>query len=181
MGDVQRKQELMHPFDPRILHRQDYALMEAIVGAEKMRWPDLVIAPDGIAYLYRWHIIPRNEHCNVYFHVQVRSDPERPLHDHPWDNTSHILAGGYDEVVLFGVAEAYGQIVEERRRGDVIHRSARMLHRLVLPDGIDYTMTLFTTGPKIRQWGFQTVSGWISAKDYIETRDGVSYNVMERD
>lgn len=178
MGDVQRKQELMHPFDPRILHRQDYALMEAIVGAEKMRWPDLVIAPDGIAYLYRWHVIPRNEQCNIYFHIQVRSDPERPLHDHPWNNTSHILAGGYDEVFVNELGE---ETEERRRRGDVIHRGAFMLHRLILPDDVDYTMTLFTTGPKSRQWGFLTARGWVSAKDYIETRDGVSYNVMERD
>jgi len=64
------------------------------------RPPDLVIAPKGYGeYLFRWYVIPRNREANVYFHIQTQSDPERPLHDHPWDNTSVILSGGYDEII----------------------------------------------------------------------------------
>lgn len=117
------------------------------------RPPDLVIAPDGNPYLYRWHVIPRNPDANVYFHVQVASDPERPLHDHPWDNTSIILAGGYEELVDNG--SPHGFIQSHRRRpGDVIHRAAEQAHRLILPGDTPYTMTLFCTGPKARTWGF---------------------------
>jgi hypothetical protein len=71
--------------------------MGSIIG-NPLRYPDLVIAPDGKPYLYRWHVFPQNAAAGVYFHIQVQSDPERPLHDHPWDNTSVILSGGYDEL-----------------------------------------------------------------------------------
>lgn len=114
--------------------------------------PDVTIAPDGNPYLYRWHVVPRNADANVYLHIQVASDPERPLHDHPWDNTSHILAGGYEEIVAhspFSIRQRY-----VRFKGQTIHRPAELPHRLILPETTPYTMTLFTTGKKIRDWGF---------------------------
>lgn len=120
------------------------------------RPPDLVIAPAGTGeYLFRWYVIPRNEHGNVYFHVQTASDPECPLHDHPWDNTSILLAGRYDEIMNpwphHGDAHAF---IQQRRTGEVVHRKAEVAHRLILPDGVPYMMSLFTTGPKRRKWGF---------------------------
>lgn len=121
------------------------------------RPPDLVIAPAGYGeYLFRWHVVPRNVDGNVYFHVQTASDPERPLHDHPWDNTSVILAGGYDEIIDTAPADKLMNHTYNmhRRKGDVIHRPATWAHRLILPHGERYTMSLFTTGPKVRKWGF---------------------------
>lgn len=115
--------------------------------------PDVTIAPDGSPYLYRWHVVPRNPDANVYLHIQVASDPERPLHDHPWDNTSHILSGGYDEIVLPGTPFAIRQVFR-RFKGQTIHRRAEEAHRLILPSGVPYTMTLFTTGKHERTWGF---------------------------
>ena len=130
------------------------------------RQPDLVIAPDGEPYLYRWHVIPRNEHANVYFHIQVTDDPERPLHDHPWDNTSVILAGGYDEMCMnLHLGEDY---TVRRREGDVVHRLAEEPHRLLLASPLGYTMTLFSTGPKRREWGFWFPDGWRNQRDVIE-------------
>lgn len=137
----------------------DAALAQSIIGSIN-RPPDLVIAPDGHGeYLFRWEVIPRNNQANVYFHVQTQSDPERPLHDHPWDNTSVILSGGYDEII--NKTPEYGRCFSERDThvhkriaGDVVHRPATWAHRLILPPEIPYTMTLFTTGPKVRKWGF---------------------------
>jgi len=121
------------------------------------RPPDLVIAPKGYGeYLFRWYVIPRNREANVYFHIQTQSDPERPLHDHPWDNTSVILSGGYDEIIDTepeSIMEGQCYTVQ-RNKGDVIHRPATWAHRLLLPLYHPYTMTLFTTGPKVRKWGF---------------------------
>ena len=56
---------------------EDWVLGQSILG--EWREPDMTIAPDGIPYLYRWHVIPRNKTANVYFHIQVADDPERPL------------------------------------------------------------------------------------------------------
>lgn len=126
------------------------------------RPPDLVIAPAGYGeYLFRWHVVPRNSEGNVYFHVQTASDPERPLHDHPWDNTSVILAGGYEELIdTHPYLDLHPPHWKEnikrvlRKKGDTVHRSAAWAHRLILPLGEPYTMSLFTTGPKVRKWGF---------------------------
>ena len=123
-------------FDPYILWPEHLALARQIVPGEGqgLREPDFCIAPDGVPYLWRWHVVPRNEHANVYFHIQVTDDPERPLHDHPWDNTSVILAGGYDEQVhRWGDPHSgYAPLppaTRKVREGDVIHRKAEEAHR----------------------------------------------------
>lgn len=161
-----------------LLSREDYELAERIMSG--WREPDLIIAPDGSPYLYRWHIIPRNTKANVYFHIQVADDPARPLHDHPWDNTSVILSGGYDELItdapgLEHLGSAYAPERYSRGIGDVIHRLGATAHRLILPSDVRYTMTLFTTGPKYREWGFWYPDGW---KPYHEVTamldDGVT-------
>lgn len=117
--------------------------------------PDYIIRPlGGEPYLYRWHVIPRNKiGANIYLHVQVASDPVRPLHDHPWDFQSVILSGGYDEHLPIG------RVI--RSPGDVIHHRATDQHRLELPPGAAYSMSLFTTGPVRREWGFMTPDGWV--------------------
>jgi hypothetical protein len=152
-----------------------YRLREehAEIAANIIGWgrePDLVIAPDGEPYLYRWHVIRRNNRANVYFHIQVADDPERPLHDHPWDNTSVILAGGYDELYAASDWRRRGQppLTRKVREGDVIHRKAEEAHRLLLASPLGYTMTLFSTGPKRRPWGFWFPHGWRDQREVIE-------------
>lgn len=155
-----------------LLSEEDAATMALITGAPVgMVGPDLVIAPDGDPYLYRWHVIPRNRQANVYFHIQTASDPERPLHDHPWHNTSVILSGGYDEIINPDpLSDPGGEKTISRRVGDVVSREASVAHRLILPEGIPYTMTLFTTGPKVRSWGFWCNDGvWRGHDEVTET------------
>lgn len=158
----------------------DYIVARTFVN--RFREPDVTIAPDGEAYLHRWHLVERNEHGNAYFHLQVLSDPERPLHDHPWDNQTVILAGGYNEVYdrfpeqrCGSCARVSEPAVRELRKGDVVARKAEEAHRLILPADIPYTMTLFTTGPHRRSWGFWTRDGWVDQKELVvELPDGRS-------
>jgi hypothetical protein len=139
-------------FNWSILTDQDYKLARQILGRD-FREPDLTISPDGTPYLHRWHVIPRNPHANEYLHVQVASDPERPLHDHPWDNQSVILSGGYIEITQpYPPSCRVGEY--HRHKGQVIQREASEAHRLILPKHVPYTMTLFSTGPTIRGWGY---------------------------
>lgn len=170
-------------FDWDRLSAADYQTACAILGWPiYSRRPDLVIGPDGSnPYLYRWHLIPRNEKANVYFHIQVASDPERPLHDHPWDNTSVILSGGYDEVwdtnpSNFPQAGTEFAMAISRclRVGDVVYRKATEAHRLILPPDIPYTMTIFSTGPRVRDWGFWFPEGWRNADDVLAMENGMS-------
>lgn len=162
-------------FDTTILSDEDFAIAFAFVGG-RLTKPDLLIAPEGEdkPYLYRWHVIDRNNLGNVYFHVQVASDPERPLHDHPWPNMSNILSGGYDELY-----QPYPEIYTTKhrrslRKGDTVYRTAQEAHRLILPHEFKYTMTLFSTGPKVRDWGFWYPDGWRPASRVTEIHDGVS-------
>ena len=152
--------------------KKDQGIATQMIGS-LYRPPDLIIAPAGHGeYLFRWHVVPRNKEANVYFHIQTESDPERPLHDHPWDNTSVILAGGYDEIL-----EEYpqsGPTMYPRRQGEVIHREATWAHRLLRPIEVPYTMSLFMTGPNIRTWGFWTPQGWVKHDDMTVETDGKS-------
>lgn len=171
-------------FDWNSIALADIELMEDYLGPAGgyPRQPDLTIAPDGVPYLYRWHLTRRNKKANVYLHVQVASDPERPLHDHPWDNQSVILRGGYKEIIATRIdPDGRPMRVErfDRQVGDVIPRVASQPHRLLLPDYYKYTITLFSTGPKVREWGFWYPTGWKSADDVTRLIDGQSVHVKE--
>lgn len=151
---------MSHQFDFSQLSQEDRWTMLKFIG--DFRVPDLVIAPDGEAYLYRWHLTPPKGPANVYLHVQVDDDPERPLHDHPWDNTSVILSGGYRETLSMSEGEPQpgNTFTFMRQKGDVIWRKAAWAHRLELAYKAPYAMTLFVTGPKLRDWGFWYPDGW---------------------
>lgn len=114
------------------------------------RAPDVVI---GENYLERWHVVPRNEDMNVYLHRFSRSDDDRALHDHPWDNTTYVLSGGYIEHKDDGEAVW-------RFEGSIVQRHARAAHRIELIKK-QPVISLFVTGPKIREWGFHCPNGWV--------------------
>lgn len=123
------------------------------------RGPDFII---GANYLRRWWIVPRNPFCSVYLHEILQSDDDRALHDHPWDNTSVVLDGGYTEHTPDGVFE--------RVAGDVVSRPAQSMHRLVIPDG-GRAVTLFLTGPRVREWGFDCPNGWRVWSEFVSACD----------
>jgi hypothetical protein len=158
---------------PDLLTGPDYDLLIEFIGG--WREPDLTIAPDAEPYLHRWHVIPRNDFANVYLHVQVGDDPERPMHDHEYDNQSVILAGGYVETYQH---VAHGKLLWEPstrivHKGMTVHRKAEEAHRLKLLPDAPYAITLFTTGPRQREWGFWLDKGWtpwheVTEGDYRE-------------
>jgi hypothetical protein len=133
--------------------------MRAWADSIMARTPDFVIGND---YLRRWWIIPRNEGCNVYLHHILHSDDDRALHDHPWANTSYLLAGSYVEVT------PDGEFVREA--GCIVQREATDAHRLIIPDG-GGAVSLFITGPKIREWGFHCPNGWRHWKEFVAAAD----------
>lgn len=123
-------------------------------GIMASRPADFVIGND---YMHRWWVLPRNDYCNVYLHDILHSDDDRALHDHPWPNTSVLLDGGYIEHTPEGSFT--------RRAGDVVTRSADTLHRLELIPG-ERAISLFMTGPKVREWGFACEQGWVHWRDF---------------
>jgi len=173
----------MNKFDWDLLSDTDFATAMGFLD-DCPREPDLIIAPDGKPYLYRWHITDHEEKsAKVFLHIQVSDDPERPLHDHPWDNVTVMLAGGYHEIMSMSDGEPQPGTTTTfiRSAGDVIYRKARWAHRLILPNGWKYAMTLFTVGPKVRNWGFWYPDGWVSYDDVTRTVNGVSVHTKPRE
>ena len=124
------------------------------------RNPDYVIGAD---YLRRWWLVPRNPWCNLYLHEIRRSDDDRAFHDHPWANRSFVISGSYIEHTPEGVFT--------RRAGDVVERSATALHRLEVVPG-EPAISLFMTGPKLREWGFACPNGWVHWEEFCAPGDG---------
>jgi hypothetical protein len=128
-------------------------------GLMASRPADFVI---GDNYLLRWWAIPRNNFSNVYIHDIRKSDDDRALHDHPWDNVSVLLLGGYTEHTPEGSFK--------RGEGEIVVRPAGTLHRLEVLPG-QRAISMFLTGPVIREWGFACGHGWVHWKDFVNARE----------
>jgi hypothetical protein len=142
------------------VYMADLAAMQAWAeGQMASRPPDFVIGAD---YLRRWWVLPRNPFSNVYLHDIRKSDDDRAFHDHPWPNTSFLIVGSYIEHTPEGRFT--------RKAGDVVHRPAHALHRLEVIPG-ERAISLFSTGPKEREWGFACPQGWVHWKDFTSEGD----------
>lgn len=99
-------------------------------------------------YMHRW--ICETPFGAVRLHHILRSDEARALHDHPWTFCSLLISGGYWEVTDAG-RTWWPRFSVRRVR-------AETPHRLILDSPV---WTLVVTGPKAREWGFHTDSGWM--------------------
>lgn len=111
--------------------------------------PDFWVGCVGDEQLKRWYVVPKNDESNVFLHLFLKDDPI--LHDHPFESTSFILTGTYREYFADG---SYA----DRAAGDIVWRDATTPHRIVLPLGP--AVSLFVTGPRLRDWGFIYPDGW---------------------
>lgn len=134
--------------------------MNFLLETAERRPPDFVIGNPADPYLRRWWLAPRSDKGNVYLHNIRKSDSDRALHDHPWDNLTIVLKGVYVEVTPTGS--------DLRIEGDVAWRKATDRHRIVLPRLTDEAWTLFVTGPKVREWGFWVGEQFIPWRDYCD-------------
>jgi hypothetical protein len=112
-----------------------------------------------LAGLFGWH---------AYLHRFVDSDPDRGLHDHPWNRAvSLVLTAGYDEL-RFAQAplqdDADASCPERPFPEPPIRTRQVRPWRLNLLRGTDYhrvvlrgghpAWTLFLHGPRVKGWGF---------------------------
>src|SRR6202035_3956595 len=96
---------------------------------------------------------------SVLLHYFCRGDDDASLHDHPWDFSTTILAGGYVEhrpPTAWNNAAGVGPEWDQRHltwhAGDTIRHLAEDLHCVGKVN--QGTWTLVRTGPKRREWGF---------------------------
>ena len=105
-------------------------------------------------YITRLHVI-KTPWWAICVHWLNAPDPEPYMHDHPVSFLSIILRGGY---------------VERRNDGphartwfNFIRASDQHTIQYVSRGGC---VTLCFMGPKTREWGFRTPTGWVFWKDY---------------
>lgn len=133
-----------------------------------------IYGQDGSLYMERFALF-QTKYLSARLHHIVREDRDRHLHDHPWDFTSVVLQGGYQEFTPFRESGepvwSLGSSEDEvcfgcwRLAGSIGRRRALDRHKIaqVLPD----TWTLFITGPYKNQWGFYTRNGKIPYREYL--------------
>lgn len=106
-------------------------------------------------FLRRFYII-KSRFLSVYVH-QITSDEDGDMHDHPWMFLILILKQGYREVMP--------KRTVIRKRLDLIFHLPTCRHRIELIDNIP-SWSLVIMGPKVREWGFHTIQGWVPFKKY---------------
>lgn len=158
------------------------------------RQPDFIIEGNDSAFLERWYVVranhrwsrmnrakrqriegesprsdPRGLRCNVYVHRFLRSDEDRALHDHPWPWATLLLSGQYHEYLADDETNPAGPASPRlRQAGDLVVRGrAARPHRIELIDG-EPAITLFLTGPTVREWGFWCADGWRHWKQFLD-------------
>lgn len=139
-------------------------LIKKFVKNKILTKPDLTIGSENEPYMLRWWLIPRNRYFNIYLHRILRSDDDRALHDHPWVSLSLILEGEVWEVLPIAPNEISGRLL---KAGDIVTRTATSAHRLELLNGAP-CMTLFMTGPRVREWGFHCPKGWRHWREFTD-------------
>lgn len=150
------------------LFSSEVVMLDFFIKLHASREPDFYIGGKENPYIKRWWLTSRKpEDIAVYLHNQLRDDDDRALHDHPRDNISIILSGGYLEHTPEGVFN--------RKAGDVVSRRAAHLHRLELHRDkhgvIVPSWSLFFIGVKVREWGFQCPKGWVHYTQFVDELD----------
>lgn len=105
---------------------------------------------EGERYLERYFLFDFLG-VKAYIHRFVASDPDRGLHDHPWDRSvSLVLAGGYREVRRTIKSGARCRQIDPWRLNYI---RGNDFHRIVLDPG-EEAWTLFMHGARTKGWGF---------------------------
>jgi hypothetical protein len=112
----------------------------------------IIDGEQGEPYLERYYLFGLAG-WHAYLHRFVDSDPDRGLHDHPWNRAiSLVLSGGYDEIRFADQSHTRTR-TRQIRAGRLNRLRGADYHRVVLRDGRP-AWTLFMHGPRVKGWGF---------------------------
>lgn len=105
----------------------------------------------------------------VYLHHYLRSDPDRGVHDHPWDHAIAVqLAGGYFEERFAGVSpEGLRKAIKRRPAGRGYLLKGSDFHRVLVGTSLvsPTSWSLFAHGPYRKGWGFLEDDGRYDVDD----------------
>lgn len=122
-----------------------------------------IVSKEGILYFKRYAII-ECKFFNIYIHYIYQSDKDKHLHDHPWNYTSIVLSGSFREKhkPLHGESP-----FKNLCRFNISRAKANRFHK-ILKLRTKKVITLFFTGPRIREWGYEVDGKWV---DHISYRN----------
>ncbi len=129
---------------------------------------------------------------SLLLHYFAQGDDDGALHDHPWEDfTTVVVSGGYTErrppkfwqrdrepwadrcPAYVGVPFNTCELLERRPGGARERRLGCNQHAVegVLPE----TWTVLSTGPRVRQWGFQPPGrSWMPWTDFLSEKLGAA-------
>lgn len=114
--------------------------------------------PNGEPYLERYMLARWGDRA-LFLHRFLASDPDRGLHDHPWDSSaSLIVCGGYQEKRLVKKNGKIWMVVRDLKAGDVNRIRGNDFHQVVLKPKTP-AWTIFYHGPRVKTWGFAIPEG----------------------
>jgi len=112
-------------------------------------------------YMRRW--VLEGPWGALRLHHIMLPDPDRDLHDHPFDFWSLILWGWYAERVIgLPAPRIYSPLSINAKIAEHPHRISACS-----PHGV---WTLVWAGPRRRKWGFVAREGWVPWDEYERTR-----------
>lgn len=143
----------------------------------------IIKGDEGQPYLERYMVARwgKNGEHTIFLHRFLDSDPDRGVHDHPWDSKSLILAGGYNERRLINENGIEKIIVRDIKPLSINKIGKNDFHQIILKDKTP-AWTLFYHGDRVKHWGFQyyetNKDGSMNKKDFMPFKDQT--NVEER-
>lgn len=130
----------------------------------------------GEDYMDRYYLFlkdRKNFPFNITLHKIKKSD-DPIFHDHPWNYTTIVLAGGYYEhEILFDTkGNKIGELSVWRGPGSIVRRKAKEFHWIELDPKKGPATTLFIMGKQCRDWGFlvdrnKNKTQWIQWENYL--------------
>lgn len=117
----------------------------------------------GVLHFRRWRIM-ETPWFGIYIHGIYKADKDLHLHDHPWNYMSVVLKGAYLEA-----SKVDGEI-RMARPVQWKWNNATRFHKialLVTPS----VYTLFITGKKYREWGYDVDGVWVDNQTYRNTKN----------
>lgn len=127
-----------------------------------------IVSRSGEVHFRRYRLI-QTPWFAIYLHKICQSDMDRDMHDHPWNFTSLILKGAYQEDVReYPKFDHIRTMVYEP--GDRVSHRAEDAHKLSLVT--DSVWTLVMTSGHDRYWGYRLRDGtWIGHAEYRQLKN----------
>jgi len=110
----------------------------------------------GVLHFIRFAIFSYKD-AGVFIHYFNQSDKEQDEHDHPWDFSTLVLYGGYQEL-HDGQLKNRGLFSYKKFKAEHSHRVYKLFKKSCV--------TLAFIGRKRRDWGYQTNKGWVDNQTY---------------